>query len=50
MRKERYRQYMAGERSKKDLYAEPPLIDGYRKTYGRTIDWESTICHIFLIV
>ncbi|KAG8198902.1 hypothetical protein JTE90_015114 [Oedothorax gibbosus] len=38
MKKERMRQYMAGERSKKDFYAKDPLLDSYYETYQRTID------------
>ncbi|XP_015915495.1 NADH dehydrogenase [ubiquinone] iron-sulfur protein 5 [Parasteatoda tepidariorum] len=38
MRKERMRQYMAGERSKKNLYLETPKLDSYYKTYTKNID------------
>ncbi|KAH8377232.1 hypothetical protein KR093_004330 [Drosophila rubida] len=29
MRNERYRQWLAGERKKEDLYADPPRVDAY---------------------
>lgn len=38
MQQERLRQYYAGERTKKNLYAESPKLDGYDKTYGSSID------------
>ncbi|GIY56321.1 complex I-15 kDa [Caerostris darwini] len=38
MQKERLRQYYAGERTKKDFYAEPPKLDSFYQTYGKSID------------
>ena len=38
MRKERMRQYYAGERTKENLYAKPPPLDAFYQTYGKDID------------